>query len=449
MPGRRSRFAGRPACPLAAAAGALLAGQWGCAPLAPYRGPVPAAGAVRAFAGDTVPAGVAPPPPATLEPGSADPARHHLGRLVRRSGGGPFVALVYGDSRPGYRMESNSPAYYPVVHMFRRGIRGFLVGMAWTPVFVLSAVLPTLDGPRDAITELTKRPGGGAEASVRRALEAERAADLVVHAGDIVFDGRRGRLWEDFARRTGALRARALMVAAPGNHERTYDANAAAAWAAVLGDPAEPDRFWFSFDVPEADARFVVLDTNVLTDAQRHLDDARESALCDAQLDWMDDALAGTQRLKVVVLHHPLISTGHYARDWGVEESAAAARRRARVFEICARRGVDAVIAGHEHLYFRARLRGAGGADLWHVTSGGGGSPLYPIDRRALQSQLDRTLPAGWTLERGSVRYERSYHFARLELPDAGSRRPALWIACRVRGNRAVAFDTLTIGGTP
>lgn len=434
--------------PRRAAAFAALAAVaiLGCAPFAPYR-ETPIAAVMTAAAGDVAPEDAPTPPRAMIEPGSADRERHHAGSLVRSSGSGPFVALVCGDTRPGFRMESNSPAYGPVEHIFEGSAGGFLRGLLWTPVFLVTAIVPTLDGPRDLVTVFTRRPRGGAEIPVRRAMEAELPADLVVHAGDIVFDGRRGRLWEDFEEIYAPLLERVLLFAAPGNHERSYDPVAAASYGAMMGEPATPGRYWYSLDVPAADTRFVFLDSNVMTDVHANVADAEEQALCDAQFEWMEAALDGKRRFQFVVLHHPLISTGHYEGDWGAEESATAARRRARVLEICARHGVSAVIAGHEHLYFRSRLDGAAGGSLWHLVSGGGGSPLYPIDRGKLDRQLARTLPAGWTLDRGSVKVERTYHFARLELPEAGSAGPARWIACRVRGGTTTPFDTVAIGG--
>ena len=79
------------------------------------------------------------------------------------------------------------------------------------------------------------------------------------------------------------------------------------------------------------------------------------------------------------MLHHPLVTSGHYLSDWKYDDSKAAeTRRRGRLLEICRRRHVTAVLAGHEHLYQRTYVRGRDGRGFWHITTGGGGSPALP-----------------------------------------------------------------------
>ena len=78
-----------------ATAGVVLATALaGCAPVALYRGPAPAPGAITSFAGGDWPHVVA---------GSTDAARHYLGALETPPGADSLVVLIYGDNRPGAR----------------------------------------------------------------------------------------------------------------------------------------------------------------------------------------------------------------------------------------------------------------------------------------------------------------------------------------------------------
>jgi hypothetical protein len=308
----------------------------------------------------------------------------------------------------------------------------------------VNALVPALDGPRDLVSAFTHRPRGGGERAVRRALEAEPDADLVVSMGDLVREGDRGRLWDDFARDHAALRTRVPYVAAPGNHEATHTAAARRSWDAVMGPPPAPGRYWWSLDLPEADARFVFLDSNVLADPRDRWPAADEAALADAQLAWADSALEAPRRLAFVVLHHPLVTAGNYAGDWRPERpESPSARRRARLLELCARRGVTAVFSGHEHLYQRVRLAHPGGG-TWFVTTGGGGSPLYAPDPAVRDAALAAPWPAGLAPEPASVRAERAYHYLRLVLPlpaGGGARCDVM----RVRGGRVERLERVTL----
>lgn len=444
----RRAVAGRAASgALAAAALAVCAAlAAGCAPRGAYGGARPAPGALMAFAGGPSPLPAptgAPAPRAVIE--GADPARHHLGRLVPARDEGAVTVLVYGDNRPGFRTEAGSPFFPALKHPARDGAAGLARAAVALPLFLVNAFVPALDGPRDLVSLVTRRPRGGGEAAVLRALSREDSAALVVSTGDLVREGDRGRLWEDFARRHAALRARVPYVAAPGNHERTDLAAGDASWREVMGPTPAPGRYWWTLDVPAADARFVFLDTNVLADPGDRREAAREEALAEAMLAWADSALAAPRALTFVVLHHPLVTAGTYADDWRPREPGApAARRRARLLEQFARHGVDAVFAGHEHLYQRVWLARPDGGGFWHVTTGGGGSPLYAPHPAARDAALAGAWPAGLRPERATVRAERAHHYLRLVLPRGGG--GARFDVVRVRGGRGETLESVTIG---
>ena len=92
----------------ASSAGVLLATALaGCAPVALYRGPAPAPGAITSFAGGDWPHVVA---------GSTDAARHYLGALETQPGADSLVVLIYGDNRPGARTRVH-PTLWRAAHI--------------------------------------------------------------------------------------------------------------------------------------------------------------------------------------------------------------------------------------------------------------------------------------------------------------------------------------------
>jgi acid phosphatase len=85
-----------------------------------------------------------------------------------------------------------------------------------------------------------------------------------------------------------------------------------------------------------------------------------------SQARWLDSALARSDApWKVVAMHHPAFSCGGYLGTPLVRQ------RFVPVFE---RRGVDLVVAAHDHNYQRfAKRKG-----VTYVVHGGGGARLYP-----------------------------------------------------------------------
>jgi acid phosphatase len=68
--------------------------------------------------------------------------------------------------------------------------------------------------------------------------------------------------------------------------------------------------------------------------------------LDDGQLSWFDRELSeSTAEWKIVFFHHPIYSSGRYA--------ASSAARRSTLEHALIEHQVDAVFAGHEHLYER------------------------------------------------------------------------------------------------
>ena len=180
------------------------------APIAPYRGPTPVPGLNRAALDAAI----------VAADSGVTPRRRLLAVDAAPDGGSapagvPVTVIVYGDNRGGFRMEHHATEYRAVKRMFSAGIGGFARGLLFIPVLLVESIVPTLDGPRDLVTLFTRNTRAGGEGRVLDAMKPFLPADLVVSTGDVVTDGRRGRLWEAFVSRHRDLRTANLYLAAP------------------------------------------------------------------------------------------------------------------------------------------------------------------------------------------------------------------------------------------
>lgn len=79
---------------------------------------------------------------------------------------------------------------------------------------------------------------------------------------------------------------------------------------------------------------------------------------------WLKDDLSSTQKpWKFILLHEPGWSAGHHENNLTVQKV---------IQPLAVAYGVQVIIAGHNHYYARAEVDG-----VTHITSGGGGAPLY------------------------------------------------------------------------
>jgi predicted phosphodiesterase len=168
--------------------------------------------------------------------------------------------------------------------------------------------------------------GGRPQFEIGAQLEAARAAfpfAFVLLLGDNMYGRQEPVDFVDKFERPYAplLRAGIRFYAALGNHD----------------DPA--NRLYPGFNMGaeryytfvREDARFVVLDTNLLDQKQ---------------LAWTDETLDRAQeRWKVVVFHHPLYSNGG--------RHGSNVELRVALEPVLVRRGVQVVFSGHEHVYER------------------------------------------------------------------------------------------------
>jgi hypothetical protein len=85
------------------------------------------------------------------------------------------------------------------------------------------------------------------------------------------------------------------------------------------------------------------------------------------QLVWLEADLASTEKpWKFILFHEPGWSAGGHANNADVQNY---------IQPLCEAYGVSIVFAGHNHYYARAKVNG-----VQHITTGGGGAPLYAPD---------------------------------------------------------------------
>jgi hypothetical protein len=122
--------------------------------------------------------------------------------------------------------------------------------------------------------------------------------------------------------------------------------------------PYVADRYW-SFNY--GPVHFTIVDQYVDCDSSS------------AQYRWMENDLkTATTPWKIVLLHEPGWSAGGgHKNNIQVQHI---------IEPLCEKYGVHLVIGGHNHYYARAMVRTATGDSIVHITTGGGGAPLYDPD---------------------------------------------------------------------
>lgn len=183
-------------------------------------------------------------------------------------------------------------------------------------------------------------------------LIASEHPDLVLNTGDLVKRGNQADLWKIFDDITGDLRKQTEYIPVRGNHDFGDDA-----FESRFKLPVAPGTTYFSFN--RGPCHFIGLDID------EHSAYDPESA----QYKWLIgdlDSSKGQFKRTFVYFHVPPYSIGRHGSDLKVRETLCP------VFE---KYGVDAVLNGHDHNYYRTLRNG-----VTYVVSGGGGAPLYETD---------------------------------------------------------------------
>jgi len=154
-----------------------------------------------------------------------------------------------------------------------------------------------------------------------------------------------------------------------GNHEQTGKL-----YRKYFPYPYISDDFYWSFDY--GSAHFSILDqyTSYNTDSK--------------QLNWLEKDLISTdKKWKFIILHEPGWTAGvGHENNINVQKY---------IQPLCEKYGVQIVFGGHNHYYARAEVN-----SIVHITTGGGGAPLY---------NSDPTYP-------NIVVTSKSYHFCKIEI---------------------------------
>ncbi|MCX8021232.1 MAG: metallophosphoesterase [Syntrophorhabdaceae bacterium] len=170
--------------------------------------------------------------------------------------------------------------------------------------------------------------------------------DTIFITGDVIDRPGKEEEWRKFLELTGGL----TFHIAPGNHD-INNQRSLKVYNTIIGkDP------YYSF--ASDDTLFIILCTDLPEEIGR---------ITGKQLSWLKAELEKNYRFKMVFLHKPLFTTV-YGRGYGLD-----AQREERDFlhNLFLKNGVDAVFAGHEHLYNRTEKDG-----ILYVITGGGGARL-------------------------------------------------------------------------
>jgi hypothetical protein len=190
--------------------------------------------------------------------------------------------------------------------------------------------------------------------TVRASFQKAPDARFILHAGDLVNRGSRDIEWAEWFKAVGFIHGMIPAIPVAGNHE--YDSlGTAPAVQRLLSALWRPQfRLPSAEGLPDALRETVYkiaynadLDVFVLdsTPANSGGDGA---AMAKAQAEWLDAELGkSTTRWKVVIMHHPIFSSGEGrdSKPW-----------REAILPILTKHRVDLVLQGHDHTYARGTI---------------------------------------------------------------------------------------------
>jgi 3',5'-cyclic AMP phosphodiesterase CpdA len=196
---------------------------------------------------------------------------------------------------------------------------------------------------------------------------------LVINSGDLVAAGSRYEQWKtQYFDPLRGLAEHVALFPCLGNHEQN-----AAHYYNYHSLPDDQGEVYYSFDY--ANAHFIALNSNA-QDAPFQLGDPQTEWLI-ADLEAHRDAT-----WTFVFFHHPLFrahaTRGITPQRWVWQP----------IFD---EYGVDLVISGHDHYYMRSHAigdyRGEPRRGVYHLISGGGGAPTYPMTPKVHAAARQRT----------------------------------------------------------
>lgn len=287
--------------------------------------------------------------------------------MVERARVGPVtvVARPLGDDAgAAVASAEGPPAALQEVRLtgLRPGTRyGFTVeGPGISPAVGSFATAPEASQPFRFVIYGDTRSHRAPHRAVVEAIVRE-APEFVIHTGDLVEDGRRDGLWQEFFDIEAPLLRRTFFAPVIGNHEiavlRSRGIEQYRRYVHVTPDGPSPE---LDHSFRWGCARFVLANSydDWTREARQWLDSELARARAEGPNDWL-----------FVVTHWGPRSSGPHGDNELMREGDVDA--------ILRRHRVDLVVSGHDHAYERGADRG-----LRYMVSGGGGAPLYPRDAR-------------------------------------------------------------------
>jgi len=195
-----------------------------------------------------------------------------------------------------------------------------------------------------------------AEAIVSTAVLDPDFQTFIAVVGDLVNEGREELDWDTEFFDPAYTHIQEMLANFPyhscmGNHE-IKGTGSEDLFLKYFPYPYVADHYW-SFDY--GPAHFVVVDQYVAYGGGS------------AQLAWIEnDLAASTKRWKFIILHEPAWSAGGHSNNTTVQTY---------IQPLCELYDVSILFNGHNHYYARAVKNG-----VQHITTGGGGAPLYAPD---------------------------------------------------------------------
>jgi acid phosphatase type 7 len=218
---------------------------------------------------------------------------------------------------------------------------------------------PVEDVPFKFLIYGDNRTDDAAHARVAKAMEAA-PGDFLLNTGDLVEEGSKREDWLGFFRVERTLLQRRTVYSTVGNHE--LYGNGGVEYAQYFGDLAglQDKPIFFNSTFRWGAARFFMLNSMTSfrgTKDRSWLEQEFEKAKSEAGI-----------RFRFVVMHHGLYSSGPHGNNVKMIEAG--------IPELFRKYEVDAIFAGHDHIYERGTEDG-----LRYVVSGGGGAPSYEIKK--------------------------------------------------------------------
>ena len=214
---------------------------------------------------------------------------------------------------------------------------------------------PTAAQPFEFIVYGDTRTRHDVHRKVVAAILANSKPDFVLQTGDLVADGSDPALWPIFFDIEGTLLRRTAFYPMLGNHER----NSSNYYEYLQSAP------YYSFNW--GSAHFTILDSDIANFANT---ESGRQAFWKQETDWLEQDLAKNQNaeFRFVAAHHGPITA--------VSDRQGANPHMTALMPMFERYHVTAAFFGHDHTYQHYLRNG-----IHYVISGGGGAPLYDVDK--------------------------------------------------------------------